>query len=426
MQVQESIQMAFTAVKANKLRSTLTLLGIGVGVFSIIGVMTAMGVLQNAIESGLSELGSNTFQIQKFPAMSFNDNDRRRFRNRKDITYEQGEQFANKLSGMAKYVGLEIWAGGKVVGYKKIKSNPNVSVMGESVDGLATNNWNIADGRSFNRQEEQSADRVAVLGDGIRKLLFPTGNPVGELIRVDGQQFRVIGTIAPKGAVLGGNQGNFVVIPISTHLSLYGRERSINIMVTAKDQDTYNDVLEHSRSVMRVIRQVPPGEPDDFEFFSNETMISTFNDMTFMIKIGTLGIACIALIAAGVGIMNIMLVSVTERTKEIGVRKSLGATKSNVLTQFLTESVVFSQIGGVIGIITGSMLGNVVALLMSAPPILPWNNEVAILQTPILDFTALQMNITALIFCSFIGIVFGVYPAWKAANLDPIEALRYE
>lgn len=425
MQVQESINMALFAIRANKLRSSLTLLGIGVGVFSIIGVMTAMGVLQNAIESGLSELGTNTFQIQKYPAFNFNDRDRFRYRNRKDITYEQGVRFYERMT-LAKYVGLESWTGGKVVEYRNQKTNPNIGVAGESVDGLATNNWNIADGRSFNPQEVQSADNVVVLGDGVVKKLFPTGNPVGEYIRVDGRQFKVIGTLAPRGAVMGGNQGNFVVIPITTHMNIYGRERSINIMVTAKDQNTYNDVLEQSRAILRIIRQVPPGEPDDFEIYSNETMIATFNDMTFAIKIGTLGIACIALIAAGVGIMNIMLVSVTERTKEIGVRKALGATKTNVLSQFLTESVVFSQIGGIIGIIAGSMLGNIVAVIMNAPPILPWNNSVAILQTPILDFTALQMNITALIFCSFIGIVFGVYPAWKAANLDPIEALRYE
>ncbi len=417
--------MALFAIRANKLRSTLTLLGIGVGVFSIIGVMTAMGVLQNAIESGLSELGTNTFQIQKFPAMNFNDRDRHRYRNRKDITYEQGEHFYERMT-LAKYVGLETWNGGKVIEYKKLKTNPSVGVAGESVDGLATNNWNIDQGRSFNNREVQSASNVVVLGDGVVKKIFPTGNPIGEFVRVDGQQFKVIGTMAPRGAIMGGNQGNFVVIPITSHMNMYGRERSLNIMVTAKDQESYNEVLELSRGIMRIVRQVPPGEPDDFEIFSNETMISTFNDMTFMIKIGTLGIACIALIAAGVGIMNIMLVSVTERTKEIGVRKALGATKTNVLSQFLTESVVFSQIGGIIGIITGSMLGNIVALLMEAPAILPWNNDVSILQTPVMDFTALQMNITALLFCSFIGIVFGVYPAWKAANLDPIEALRYE
>lgn len=425
MQIQESISMALFAIRSNKLRSLLTLLGIGVGVFSIIGVMTAMGVLQNAIENGLSNLGANTFQIQKFPAMNFNNQERWRYRNRKDITYEQGLEFMERMK-IAKYVGLEKWRFGKVVEYKKEKTNPNIAIAGESVDGLATNNWIIDQGRSFNDREVQSADNVVVLGDGVVKKIFPTGNPLGEYVRIDGKQFKVIGTLEEKGEILGGNQGNFVAIPITTFMNFYGKEWSLNIMVTAKDQESYNEVLEVSRGILRVIRQVPPGEPDDFEIFSNETLIATFNDMTFMIKMGTLGIACIALLAAGVGIMNIMLVSVTERTREIGVRKALGATKTNILSQFLTESVVFSQIGGVIGIITGSMLGNIVSVLMSAPPVLPWNNTVAILQTPLMDFTALQMNITALIFCSLIGIVFGVYPAWKAANLDPIEALRYE
>lgn len=425
MQMRESISMALFAIRSNKLRSTLTLLGIGVGVFSIIGVMTAMGVLQNAIESGLSDLGTNTFQIQKFPAISFNHEDRHRYRNRKDITYEQGVRFYERMN-IARFVGLELWQGGKVIEYRNMKTNPNITIMGETVEGVPTNNWIVQEGRSFNNQEVQSADNVVVLGDGVVKKIFPIGNPIGEYVRVDGRQFKVIGVFEPKGALLGGNQGNFVAIPITTHMNMYGKERSINIMVTAKNQDTYNDVLEISRGILRVIRQVPPGEPDDFEIFSNETLISTFNDMTFMIKVGAVGIACIALIAAGVGIMNIMLVSVTERTREIGVRKALGATKTYVLSQFLTESVVFSQIGGIIGIITGSMLGNIVSVLMDAPAIMPWNNAVAILQTPIMNFTALQMNITALIFCSIIGIVFGVYPAWKAANLDPIEALRYE
>ncbi len=425
MQLQESIGMALNAIRVNKLRSVLTLLGIGVGVFSIIGVMTAMGVLQNAIETGVSQLGANTFQIQKYPQNNFGDRDRARYRNRKDITYEQADVFSDRMT-MAKHVGLEVWSGGKVAEYKNIKTNPSVGVAGESVDGLATNNWDIEVGRSFTNQEVQSAAKVTVIGSDVIKKLFPIGNPVGEFIRVDGIQYKVIGTIEDKGSVLGGNQGNMIVIPITTHLNIYGKDRSVNIMVMARDQNTYNEALEFSRGILRTIRQVPPGEPDDFEIFSNDTVIAQFNDTTFMIKIGALGIACIALLAAGVGIMNIMLVSVTERTKEIGIRKALGATRSNVLSQFLTESVIFSQIGGVIGIITGSIMGNIVSVLLKAPPIYPWNNSVAILQTPIMDFTALQMNITALIFCSFIGIVFGVYPAWKAANLDPIEALRFE
>ena len=419
--------MAVGAIRSNKLRSTLTLLGIAVGVFSIIGVMTAMGVLQNAIESGLSELGANTFQIQKYPTGMFRGPGWwRKYRNRKDITYQQGRQLEERLT-KARFVGLESWSGGKVVAFGKERTNPNVGVVGENVDGFPTNNWNIEFGRAFSRQEVASAENVAVLGKAVVDKLLPYGGRiVGEYIRVSGIRFKVIGTIEDRGAILGGNNGNFVAIPITTHLNYFGKDRSINIMVQATSEDTYDATLEQARAIMRVIRQVPPGAEDDFEFFSNESLISTFNDFTFMIKIGTLAIAAIALIAAGVGIMNIMLVSVTERTREIGIRKALGATKTNVLSQFLTESVVFSQIGGVIGIVTGSMLGNIVAVLMKAPFVYPWNNEIEILTTPLMNFTALQMNIVALIFCSLIGIIFGVYPAWKASNLDPIEALRFE
>ena len=424
MQIQESFRMAVTAIRVNKLRSSLTLLGIGVGVFSIIGVLTAMGVLQNAIEHGLSDLGTNTFQIQKFPAGFFH-NGRDRFRNRKDITLEQGEMFTQRMT-QAKYIGLESWFGIKQVFHNNDKTNPNVGLVGETVQGFPTNNWTVKDGRAFTNEEVERADLVCVLGNGVVEKLFERGSPIGEFVKVDGNRFKVIGTIEPKGSFLGGNQDNYLAVPITTGMALYGKQRSINIMVQTRDQEGYNEIIELSTGILRTIRHVPPGSEDDFAIYSNDTLIKQFNDLTFMVKIGTLGIACIALLAAGVGIMNIMLVSVTERTKEIGIRKALGATKVNVLSQFLSESVVFSQIGGVIGIIAGSALGNVVAILTSAPPIYPWDSSVAILSTPFMDFSALGLNFVALIFCSFIGIVFGVYPAWKAANLDPIESLRYE
>jgi len=424
MQIQESFKMAVNAIRVNKLRSSLTLLGIGVGVFSIIGVMTAMGVLQNAIENGLSDLGTNTFQIQKFPVTFFHDG-RSRFRNRKDITFEQGELFAERMT-QAKYIGLESWFGIKQVFHNNDKTNPNIGVVGETVQGFPTNNWTVKLGRAFTNQEVDNAASVCVLGNGVVEKLFERGSPIGEIIKIDGNKFRVIGTIEPKGGFLGGNQDNYLALPLTTAMSLYGKQRSINIMVQTRDQESYSDIIELSTAILRTSLHVPPGAEADFAIFSNDTLIKQFNDLTFMVKIGTLGIACIALLAAGVGIMNIMLVSVTERTKEIGIRKALGATKINVLMQFLSESVVFSQIGGVIGIIAGSILGNIVAVLTSAPPILPWNSSVAILSTPIVSLSALGLNIVAIIFCSFIGIVFGVYPAWKAANLDPIESLRYE
>ena len=422
--MKENLIMALQAIRANKLRSGLTILGITVGVFSIIVVMTAMGVFQYAIESGLSVLGSNTFQIQKFPAVNFSD-PRLKFRNRKDITFEQGKVFMERMKH-AKHMSLEAWVGIAQVVYRHEKTNPDVTILGETEQGFLVNNWPIQQGRSFTDRDLESVQYVCVLGSRIVDKLFPHASPVGEYVRINGARFRVIGTIEPKGSILGGTQDNHVVIPLTTALSIYGKQRSINIIVQAFDRESYPATLELARGTLRTIRRVSPGAPDDFEIFSSEMLIGEFNHFTFLVKIGTAGLACIALLAAGVGIMNIMLVSVTERIKEIGIRKALGATRGNILGQFLTESVVFCQIGGIAGIVAGSLVGNSVALFMQSPPVMPWNTSVAILQTPLLSFTALEINLLALFFCSLIGTLFGVYPAWKAANLNPVESLRYE
>ncbi|MBI2620070.1 MAG: ABC transporter permease [Ignavibacteriales bacterium] len=410
MLLAEIIQIALAAIRANKLRSVLTLLGIVVGVFSIIGVMTAVRVLQNSIESGLSNLGSHTFQIQKRPVMA----SRREWlkaRNRKDITYEQGLELKERMT-LAKYVALEDWEGGKVVQHGSQKTNPNVSLAGEEPEGIPTNNWEIQYGRSLNEHDLQYSARVAILGSEVVKKLFPFGGEeaVGKEIRVGNDRFRVIGTFEPKGASLGGDSDNRVVIPLSTLFAIYGkRDRSIHIMIKAAGPEVYEDCIEESRFHLRTIRNVSPSDEDDFSIFSNDSMITTFNEFTFYVKLGIGFISFISLIAAGVGIMNIMLVSVTERTREIGVRKAVGAQKKNILAQFITEAIVLCQFGGVIGILIGVAAGNAIALLLEVPPSIPW------------DWAFFGFAL-----CAFIGLVFGVYPAWKASNLDPVDALRYE
>lgn len=208
---------------------------------------------------------------------------------------------------------------------------------------------------------------------------------------------------------MGGSSDNFVAIPLSTFLNKFGKLRSLNIMIKAKGPEVYDQCMEEARLALRIARKVPPGVEDDFEIFSNDSLISTFNDFTKYVKLGVAFISFISLLAAGVGIMNIMLVSVTERTKEIGLRKSVGARKSNILTQFITEAVVLCQMGGVVGIGLGIVGGNLAAVAFSLPAVFP------------VDWALIGFAL-----CAFIGIVFGVYPAWKAANLDPIEALRYE
>lgn len=409
--LRESLGMAIGAVRANKLRSVLTLLGIVVGIFSIISVMTAMGVMRNSIEVGLNQLGANTFQIQKYPVIVGNgDGERRKFRNRKDITYEQALAVREKAT-LASAVGTEVWEPGKIVWWKGQKTNPNIIVFGENLDGITTNNWTVEVGRGFTAQDVDLARPVAVIGKVVADKLFPPSvNPVGETIRIDGHQFEVIGVYASKGDALGGNNDNFVTLPIQKFFEKYGKTgRSVNIMVQALNRETVDDAIEQSRGILRVARGVAPGAEDDFAWFSNDSVVKQFNEFTLYLRLGVLLVSSIALLAAGVGIMNIMLVSVTERTREIGIRKAIGAQQRDVLSQFMMEAVILCEIGGVIGIVCGILGGNVVGILLNAPAIIPW------------EWVGI-----GLLVCSVVGVVFGVYPAWKASALDPIEALRYE
>jgi putative ABC transport system permease protein len=407
----ESLLMALSAIRASKLRSILTLLGVVVGVFSIISVMTAVGVLRNSIEEGIMQLGANTFQIQKFGnEFDSSPEQRRRMRNRKDITYDQALAVRDKAT-LAEAVGIESWEFGKTVIWNGKKTNPNIQVAGENLEGLVTNDWTVENGRGLTQQDLDMNLSVAILGITVAEKLFPpTINPVGETIRIDGSLYKVIGVFEKKGGSLGGNQDNFVCIPLTAYFQKYGKSReNIHIMVKALSRDVVDDAIEQCRGILRAARKVAPGEPDDFSYFSNDSVIKQFNDFTLYLRLGVLLVSSISLLAAGVGIMNIMLVSVTERTREIGIRKSIGALKKDILSQFMIEAVILCEIGGLIGIVAGVAGGNVVGLLLKVPAVIPW------------DWVAIGV-----LSCSVVGLTFGVYPAWKAANLDPIEALRFE
>jgi putative ABC transport system permease protein len=406
MEFSEIMKMSLTSIRSNKLRSALTLLGIFIGVFSIIGVMTAVQVLQNSIESGLSNLGSNTFEIQKQPVIA-NRTQWMRSLKWKDLTYEQAKAAKERIT-LAQYVCIGVFQGGGTIQFGTLKTNPNVAVAGEEPDAIYTNNWTIQEGRNITEDDVKYANLVVILMDDVTKKLFPRGGAVGNVIRIGAKHFTVIGTFEPKGSALGGDD-NKVIIPLTTFLQEYGKIRSVFLKVKAKTPEVYDDCVEETRMLLRTIRKVAPGEEDNFSIYSNDSLISTFNEFTFYVKLGVGFISFIALIAAGVGIMNIMLVSVTERTKEIGIRKAIGARRSSILAQFITEAVVLCQIGGVLGIAAGVLGGNLTALALNFPPIFP------------IDWALIGFAITTIV-----GVVFGVYPAWKASNLDPIESLRYE
>jgi putative ABC transport system permease protein len=407
--LRESLLMALAAIRSSKLRSILTLLGVAVGLFSIISVMTALGVLRNSIEEGITQLGSNTFQMQKYPS-GIGGGNQGRFRNRKNISYEQALKVHERAT-LAEAVGIESWRFGKTVFWRGEKTNPNVFICGENLEGIVTNDWVVERGRSLSNQDIEINRRVAILGAPVAEKLFPPYiDPLGESVRLDGEVYQVIGVFQKKGGALGGNQDNFVCTPITTFFQKYGKSESdIHIMVKALNSEVMDDAIEQSRMILRAARHVPPGADDDFGYFSNDSLVNEFNEFTLYFRLGVLLVSSIALLAAGVGIMNIMLVSVTERTREIGIRKSVGAQKKDVLAQFIIEAIILCEIGGIIGIFLGILGGNVVGLLLEVPAMIPWN----------------WVGI-GLIVCSVVGLIFGVYPAWKAANLDPIEALRFE
>ena len=406
----ESFWMAMSAINAHKLRSALTLLGVLIGVFSIIVVMTALRLLQRNVESELSQLGVNTFQIRKWPAVMFGDiGDWEKYARRKQITLAHGKAVRDRAT-LAETVGIQryLWSG--EVSSRYDKSPPNVNLMGTTPGGFTARNWVVEQGRALIEADIESSKDVAVLGGKLAKLLFPFGSALGERVRVDGIGYTVVGVLESKGAALGGQQDNFIVIPLTTGLNRYGRMwSSLDILVQASSQAAYDDTVEQVRGILRAVRKVEPGAEDDFEIFSNDSLIEQFKRFTFTVRVVVMVISSIALLAAGIGIMNIMLVSVTERTREIGIRRAIGAKKRNITTQFILEAIVLCELGGVIGVVLGLAGGNFAAYYFEVPPLIP-----------------VDWVIFGLVICSLVGVVFGTYPAIKAANLDPIESLRYE
>jgi putative ABC transport system permease protein len=400
--------MALASLSVNKLRSALTMLGITVGVFSVIGVMTGITALRENIESGLNVLGANSFQISKFPAINFSD-PWVRFRNRRDITYAQASRFKELMGGSAD-VSLILRRGGRRVTYLDRRTNPNARLIGGDENFMGSRNFEIAAGRNIQVDDVELGRAVVIVGSDIVSKLFLNEEPLGKLVRIDGQSYTIIGVMAPKGTSFGDNQDMNVITPITQYLEVYGRSwRSMSINVQAPNQETLAATQDMAIGMMRLVRALEPENPNDFEIFSNESLIEAFNKIAGVVAIGAFVISAIALLAAGVGVMNIMLVSVTERTKEIGIRKSIGAKKWNILSQFLIEAVVLSLVGGVAGVTLGVIGGNVLAKILNAAMVFPWGWALA-----------------GLLVCSGIGVTFGFYPAWKAAALDPIDALRYE
>lgn len=407
MGIREAFGSALDALRANKLRSALTLLGMVIGIFAVVTSVTAVDVIDAYFQDSLKLLGSSTFTISKEPVIRTGADDD--FEGRPDITYDQVRRLEEHVS--LPIAPEEFFDTGRAQFQGRRTDQGNIRVLGTNEHFLANFSRQLRTGRTLTEADVQRARAVAVITPDIASELFPAQSPLDKWVTIEGGEYKVIGVLEPKGNFLGTSFDARIYAPITHLLESYGQPQrdisrvSVRAPSLAEMQAAKNQVVGH----MRVIRDVPPGEPNNFEVSTNETMQSTFSQFTSVLTLGGAGIGAIALLAAGVGIMNIMLVSVTERTKEIGIRKAVGAKRRHVLGQFLLEALVLCLLGGGLGIALGVLAGNGTAVYFDIGASVPWDWAVG-----------------SLVIVGVIALVFGIYPAYKAASVDPIESLRYE
>src|SRR5450432_2326143 len=411
MQFREILMMALASVGANKLRSALTMLGITIGVFSVISVMTAIGATQASIEAGLTLFGSNIFQFAKYPVnVRAGGTGQKKYENRRNIDYREGQRYAELMQGYAKEVCLKTFDFGKQAVYNGVKTTSSLTIVGTNKSFLAANAYTLAYGRNITDEDVALSRRVLVVGRDIEQRLFPHESPIGREIKLAGHTFAIVGVLGSRGSAFGQNQDDIAMMPITRFFENFGSaNRTINVATQSSSQLDYDRTFDRGVGAMRIARGLRADEGNDFEIYTNDSLKSIFTSIAGVIRIGAFVISTIALVAAGIGIMNIMLVSVTERTKEIGIRKSIGARSRDILRQFLVEAVFISEAGSILGIVLGVLGGDLLALWMKVDIIFPYGWAIA-----------------GLVVCSAIGIGFGLYPAYRAASLDPIEALRFE
>ncbi|HJU92011.1 MAG TPA: ABC transporter permease [Pyrinomonadaceae bacterium] len=404
----EALKLAISAILSHKLRSFLTLLGVIFGVATVIVVVSLIEGFNAYVDEKIADIGTNAFAVQKYSLEDFASiealNSARR-RN-KDITLEDLEALRAR-GGAIQEVGAKADGMGDVkFGATNLfrvhirATTPNIADI-ERIEAQ--------DGRYFNKSEDDSRRAVCFIGADVADKLFPTSEPLGQSIRVDGRPYQVIGVGKALGSVFGQPRDMYVAVPLSTFLATYGSRRSLSVSITSAGPQSYQDAIDEASVVMRTRRKLAPGEKENFGIITPKA-INELRDKIFgTIQIAAIGVTSISLVVGGIVIMNIMLVSVSERTKEIGIRKSIGARRSDIVKQFLAESTMLSLCGGAIGITIAYLLAKLVAVLTPVPTALP-----------------LMAVSFALAVSATVGLISGVYPAWRAARLDPIEALRAE
>lgn len=413
MNILENIKVALASIKANFLRAILTLLIIAVGITCLVGILTAIDTILFSMSDSFNRMGANTFNIYPSGDNMRSSNDGKETKRGDAIDFRTALEFKDSYGFKGAKVSLYTFCKwNSTIKYKDKKSNPNVAVAGIDDNYLSASAFEIEAGRNFSGNEVESGDHKIILGDEIVNILFDKNaeKAINKIVRVGNTRYKVIGVLKSKGSSMTASNDRRVFIPLLNAKRYYGyADRNYTVMTAVNDPTTIEDAIASATGVMRNVRKLKAVEDNDFEIRKSDGILETLKEITTELRLGTIAIALMTLFGAAIGLMNIMLVSVTERTKEIGIRKAIGATRFNIMFQFLMEAVVITILGGIVGIILGIIVGFLVAFFIKGRFIVPIN-----------------WMMLGMIVCIIVGVISGLYPALKASRLDPIESLRYE
>ncbi len=410
MNMSENLKLALRAIRSNMLRAVLTLMIIAFGIMALVGILTAIDSAIYSLSNNLSSLGANTFDID--PKSGQGRRQGVQIKQGDNISFKQALDFKSRFEFPARTSVSLFCSNTATVKYANEKTNPNVYIFGIDENYLDGKGFEVQLGRNFTSREAFNGGYIAIIGMDVVNTLFK-GKPekaMDQIISVGNIKLRIVGVLKSRGSSMNQSEDRRILIPLQTGKRYFGTDRTnYKILVAVNDAIQIDNAVAEATGLFRNIRGLKASQENDFEISKSDSLIGIIKENTLYFRLAAIGIGLITLVGAAIGLMNIMLVSVTERTREIGICKAIGATSQSILVQFLTEAVVISLLGGLVGIILGVLIGNVVTLLMGGTFLLPW----------------LWVTI-AVLTCTAVGLISGLYPALKAARLDPIESLRYE